>query len=166
MIDAVSKLSLAVLGLAVIFVWFLGSPASDTAQMHQGTIAMTGLHWTSNLIAGPLVRQLLSKGYSVRGVVPNLNDPEAMAQAHKMFPKVEWYEADLLQEGSLQPILDGCQHVVHMAQVVCSLNRMLGVCNYCGFDVHVVQYCNGGISPLSHPRRQTCLNFGPDASTS
>jgi|EP00670_Eutreptiella_braarudii_P010804 nucleoside-diphosphate-sugar epimerase len=117
MIDAVSKLSLAVLGLAVIFVWFLGSPASDTAQMHQGTIAMTGLHWTSNLIAGPLVRQLLSKGYSVRGVVPNLNDPEAMAQAHKMFPKVEWYEADLLQEGSLQPILDGCQHVVHMAQV-------------------------------------------------
>ena len=68
------------------------------------TVAVTG---ASGYIAGEVIKQLLEKGYHVKGSVRNVNDATKTKHLLELFPSIELFEADLLAEGSFDQGLQG-----------------------------------------------------------
>jgi len=74
-------------------------------------VAVTGV---TGYIATEIVAQLLSEGFNVRGTVRSAHS-EAATTLATLFPKLQLFEADLLQEGSFDPIFAGVDYVLHTA---------------------------------------------------
>jgi nucleoside-diphosphate-sugar epimerase len=79
-------------------------------------ILVTG---ASGYIATHIVKQLLEKGYRVRGTVRSLKDEKKVAPLRNLTDKVrfpiELVEADLLNEASWPKAVKGCTYVLHTA---------------------------------------------------
>lgn len=81
---------------------------------------MTG---ASGYIASWLVKLLLERGYTVKASVRNLNDPKKIAHLLSLDgakERLHVYQADLLEEGSFDPLVYGCDGVFHTASPVLS----------------------------------------------
>lgn len=80
------------------------------------TVLVTG---ASGFVATELIRQLLVKGYNVRGTVRSLADAgkvEHLQRLGEALPgQLELREANLLVEGSFDDVVTGCTHVFHTA---------------------------------------------------
>ncbi|CAL8462009.1 g1540 [Coccomyxa elongata] len=80
------------------------------------TVTVTG---ASGFIASELVKQLLEKGYNVRGTVRSLKKQEKVAHLkalNEALPgNLTLHEADLLQEGSFDEVVRGSDYVFHTA---------------------------------------------------
>jgi len=76
------------------------------------TIAVTG---ASGFIAGELIFQLLAKGYRVKGSVRDVTNETKTKHLKESFPKLELFQADLLNEGSFDKAFEGCDYVMHTA---------------------------------------------------
>lgn len=76
------------------------------------TVLVTG---ASGFIAGSVIKQLLVKGYKVRGTVRSIDDQSKVAHLKKEFPKLELFEADLMKDGSFTEAVAGCMYVLHTA---------------------------------------------------
>ncbi|GMP41535.1 hypothetical protein CsSME_00011604 [Camellia sinensis var. sinensis] len=75
----------------------------------------------SGYIASWLVKLLLLRGYTVRASVRNPNDPkktEHLLALDGAKERLHFFQADLLEEGSFDPIVDGCEGVFHTASPV------------------------------------------------
>lgn len=83
--------------------------------MHK-TVMITG---ASGYIGSQTVKELLEKGYTVRACVRDKNNAgkvRHLTDVTKDAPgTLEFWEADLLQEGSFDAIAKGCDAVFHMA---------------------------------------------------
>lgn len=79
-------------------------------------ILVTG---ASGYIATHIVKQLLEKGYRVRGTVRSLKDEKKVAPLRNLTDKarfsIELVEADLLNETSWPNAVKGCTYVLHTA---------------------------------------------------
>lgn len=80
------------------------------------TVTVTG---ATGFIATELVKQLLEKGYDVRGTVRSLKNEENVAHLKALdaaLPgNLTLHEADLLQEGSFDNVVKGSDYVFHTA---------------------------------------------------
>ena len=65
------------------------------------------------------MKQLLEKGYTVRGTVRSTKDDAKTEVLHALAAalpgSLELHEADLLQEGSFDSVVKGAAYVFHMA---------------------------------------------------
>ncbi|KAL6060484.1 Tetraketide alpha-pyrone reductase [Balamuthia mandrillaris] len=75
-------------------------------------VAVTG---ASGFIAGEIIKQLLEKGYHVRGTVRSLSNATKTKHLLEEYPGLELFEADLLTEGSFAKCFEGCKYVMHTA---------------------------------------------------
>ncbi len=70
-------------------------------------------------MATELIRQLLVKGYNVRGTVRSLADAGKVSHLQKLGEALpgllELKEADLLVDGSFDDVVTGCTYVFHTA---------------------------------------------------
>lgn len=72
-------------------------------------------------IASWLVKFLLNRGYVVKATVRDPDDPKktehlpALAGAKE---RLHLFKANLVEEGSFDPVIDGCDGVFHMASPV------------------------------------------------
>lgn len=75
----------------------------------------------SGYIASWIIKLLLDKGHTVHATVRNVNAPDAMGHLHKIAEggsgKLVLFETDLLNEGSFDAAMDGCELVMHTASV-------------------------------------------------
>ncbi|KAL6977726.1 hypothetical protein U1Q18_026515 [Sarracenia purpurea var. burkii] len=81
-------------------------------------VCVTG---ASGFIASWLVKLLLDRGYSVKATVRSLNDPkktEHLLSLHGAKERLHLFEANLLEEGSFDTVVDGCEGVFHTASPV------------------------------------------------
>ncbi|MFT5645704.1 MAG: nucleoside-diphosphate-sugar epimerase [Aureispira sp.] len=73
----------------------------------------------SGYIASWVVQQLLEQGYKVNATVRNkskIAKVDHLLELQKKYTgKLELYEADLLEEGSFEKAMKGCELVIHMA---------------------------------------------------
>jgi len=69
----------------------------------------------AGFIAGEIIRQLLAKGYTVRGTV---RSKERSSELLKAFPGLILFEADLLKQGSFDEVVRGATFVLHTASPV------------------------------------------------
>ncbi|EIE25032.1 NAD(P)-binding protein [Coccomyxa subellipsoidea C-169] len=80
------------------------------------TVTVTG---ATGFIATELVKQLLEKGYDVRGTVRSLKKEEKVAHLKALdaaLPgNLTLHEADLLEEGSFDEVVKGADYVFHTA---------------------------------------------------
>ena len=76
----------------------------------------------SGYIGSHVVRELLDRGYRVRGTVRDPDDPKKAAHLKKIagdrLDRLELRAADLLDEGAFDDIVAGCEHVYHVASAV------------------------------------------------
>lgn len=82
------------------------------------TVCVTG---ASGFIASWLVKLLLEQGYTVKATVRNPNDPKKSGHLlglNGAKEKLHLFEADLLDEGSFDSVVDGCEGVFHTASPV------------------------------------------------
>lgn len=79
-------------------------------------VCITGI---SGYIATELCKQLLEKGYTVRGTVRSLKNAQKVEHLKKLgdaLPgKLELFEADLMVGGSFDNVMDGVDYVFHTA---------------------------------------------------
>ncbi|OWM73507.1 cinnamoyl-CoA reductase 1-like [Punica granatum] len=78
-------------------------------------VCVTG---ASGYIASWLVKLLLQRGYTVKASVRDPNDPrktEHLFSLDGAKERLQLYKANLLEEGSFDPIVDGCAGVFHTA---------------------------------------------------
>jgi nucleoside-diphosphate-sugar epimerase len=75
-------------------------------------VAVTG---ASGYVAGEVIKQLLEKGYTVRGTVRSLEDKEKTKHLTETFKGLKLYEADLLKPGSFDECFKGVYCVMHTA---------------------------------------------------
>ena len=79
-------------------------------------ILVTG---ATGFLATHVVKQLLEKGYRVRGTVRSLRDEKKLAPLRNLVPnsrfKLELVEADLLKEETWINAVNGCTYVIHTA---------------------------------------------------
>lgn len=75
-------------------------------------VAVTG---ASGFVAGEVIKQLLEKGYTVRGTVRSLNDQTKTKHLTETFSGLQLYEADLLVPGSFDACFQGVNAVYHTA---------------------------------------------------
>lgn len=81
-------------------------------------ILVTG---ASGYIATHIVKQLLDKGYRVRGTVRSLKNEKKVAPLRRLADKdkarfeIELVEADLMDEKSWLAAISGCTYVIHTA---------------------------------------------------
>ncbi|XP_073129249.1 phenylacetaldehyde reductase-like [Henckelia pumila] len=81
-------------------------------------VCVTG---ASGYIASWLVRFLLEAGYTVNATVRNLNDPkkvEHLKELEGANERLHLFEANLVEEGSFDSVLDHCEGVFHTASPV------------------------------------------------
>ncbi|KAL0425654.1 UNVERIFIED_CONTAM: Cinnamoyl-CoA reductase 1 [Sesamum radiatum] len=81
-------------------------------------VCVTG---ASGYIASWLVKLLLLRGYTVKATVRNLSDPQKVAHLTALEgadERLHLYEASLLEEGSFDSAVDGCEGVFHTASPV------------------------------------------------
>jgi len=69
----------------------------------------------SGFMAGHIIRELTDKGFKVRGTVRNVSDTAKTQHLKDLFPGIELYEADLLDDGSFQECIKGARFVFHCA---------------------------------------------------
>jgi len=69
----------------------------------------------SGYIAGHLIQQLLDQGYPTRGTVRDVKDAKKTAHLRELFPSLQLFEADLLQDGSFDEVMKGAEWVFHTA---------------------------------------------------
>ncbi|XP_043691619.1 phenylacetaldehyde reductase-like [Telopea speciosissima] len=82
------------------------------------TVCVTG---ASGYIASWLVKLLLAKGYTVKASVRNPNDPkktEHLLALDGAKERLHLFKASLLEEGSFDSLVDGCEGVFHTASPV------------------------------------------------
>jgi len=78
-------------------------------------ICVTG---ASGFIASHLVRELMEKGYNVKGTVRDLSHPEKysfLTSLPKADQHLELVESELLTSGSYDHAVRGCEYVIHTA---------------------------------------------------
>ena len=79
-------------------------------------VAVTGV---SGYIGSEIVKQLLEKGYTVRGTVRSTSNTAKVQHLLKLFDalpgKLELFEADLLQPGDFDKVLGGADFLMHTA---------------------------------------------------
>ncbi|XP_040373261.1 phenylacetaldehyde reductase isoform X1 [Rosa chinensis] len=81
-------------------------------------VCVTG---ASGYIASWLVKLLLGRGYIVKATVRDPNDPkktEHLLSLDGAKERLHLFKADLLDEGSFDPVVDGCDGVFHTASPV------------------------------------------------
>ncbi|XP_075645424.1 phenylacetaldehyde reductase-like isoform X1 [Castanea sativa] len=81
-------------------------------------VCVTG---ASGYIASWLVKHLLQRGYTVRATVRDTNDPkktEHLLSLDGAKERLQLFKADLLEEGSFDSAVDGCQGVFHTASPI------------------------------------------------
>ncbi|XP_027113833.2 phenylacetaldehyde reductase-like [Coffea arabica] len=81
-------------------------------------VCVTG---ASGYIASWLVKLLLERGYTVKASVRDLNDPrktEFLMALDGAKERLQLFPANLLEEGSFDAIVDGCEGVFHAASPV------------------------------------------------
>ncbi|KAG8370976.1 hypothetical protein BUALT_Bualt13G0039200 [Buddleja alternifolia] len=79
------------------------------------TVCVTG---ASGYIASWLVKFLLQRGYTVKASVRDLNDPKKtkhLLELDGAKEKLQLIKANLLEEGSFDAVVDGCDGVFHTA---------------------------------------------------
>ena len=69
----------------------------------------------SGFMAGHIIRELTAQGLKVRGTVRNLTDAGKTQHLKELFPELELYEADLLDDGSFLECCKGARFVFHVA---------------------------------------------------
>ncbi|KAA8515650.1 hypothetical protein F0562_018739 [Nyssa sinensis] len=75
----------------------------------------------SGFIASWLVKMLLDRNYTVKATVRNLNDPkktEHLLALDGAKERLHLFEANLIEEGSFDPAVEGCECVFHTASPV------------------------------------------------
>jgi len=96
----------------------LKSEEQDPESNANVTVAVTG---ASGFIAAHCIKQLLEKGYTVRGTVRGDPSSERYAWLYELTTrfslprKVELFQADLLQPGSFKQCFTGCDYIFHVA---------------------------------------------------
>ncbi|XP_075488524.1 phenylacetaldehyde reductase-like isoform X1 [Primulina tabacum] len=81
-------------------------------------VCVTG---ASGYIASWLVKFLLEAGYTVKATVRNPNDPKKVEHLKALEgakERLHLFEANLVEEGSFDSVIDGCQGVFHTASPV------------------------------------------------
>ncbi|KAK9913030.1 hypothetical protein M0R45_036857 [Rubus argutus] len=81
-------------------------------------VCVTG---ASGYIASWLVKLLLQQGYTVKATVRDPNDPtkaQHLLSLDGAKERLHLFKADLLEEGSFDPVVDGCHGVFHTASPV------------------------------------------------
>ena len=77
------------------------------------TVCVTG---ASGFIAAHLVKQLLEQGYKVRATVRGTADKYPyLTELEGASERLEFVQADLLQEGAYDQVVQGCDYVMHTA---------------------------------------------------
>ncbi|KAL9333927.1 hypothetical protein Peur_074066 [Populus x canadensis] len=81
----------------------------------------------SGYMASWLVKFLLKRSYVVKATVRDPDDPKKTE--HLLAPagakeRLHLFKANLVEEGSFDPVIDGCDGVFHMASPVCFLQQM------------------------------------------
>jgi len=69
----------------------------------------------SGYLGGHVVKNLIEKGYNVRGTVRSLSDKSKVDELKKIFPTLKLYEADLLKKGSFDEAVLGVDYIFHTA---------------------------------------------------
>ncbi|KAI4306728.1 hypothetical protein L6164_029981 [Bauhinia variegata] len=86
--------------------------------MSSGTGKLVCVTGASGYIASWLVKLLLQRGYTVKASVRDPNDPKKVDHLLKLEgaeDRLHLFKADLLEEGSFDPIVEGCEGVFHTA---------------------------------------------------
>ncbi|RVW89106.1 Dihydroflavonol 4-reductase [Vitis vinifera] len=81
-------------------------------------VCVTG---ASGYIASWLVKLLLQRGYTVKATVRDPNDPkktEHLLALEGAKERLHLFKANLLEEGSFDSVVDGCDGVFHTASPV------------------------------------------------
>ncbi|KAL0291434.1 UNVERIFIED_CONTAM: Alpha-N-acetylglucosaminidase [Sesamum calycinum] len=81
-------------------------------------VCVTG---ASGYVASWLVKLLLERGYTVKGTLRNLNDPNQILHLKALNgadERLHLLQADLLEDGSFDSLVDGCEGVFHTASPV------------------------------------------------
>lgn len=81
-------------------------------------VCVTG---ASGYIASWLVKLLLHRGYTVKATVRDPNDPkrtEHLLNLDGAKERLHLFKANLVEEGSFDPVVDGCESVFHVASPV------------------------------------------------
>ncbi|KAE8687194.1 putative triacylglycerol lipase [Hibiscus syriacus] len=79
------------------------------------TVCVTG---ASGFIASWLVKPLLLRGYTVKASVRDINDPrktQHLLALEGAENRLKLFQANLLKEGSFDPVVEGCEAVFHTA---------------------------------------------------
>ncbi|CAK7330919.1 unnamed protein product [Dovyalis caffra] len=99
-----------------------GAVDTDTERMSRGgegkVVCVTG---GSGYIASWLLKLLLQRGYTVKTTVRDPNDPkkaEHLLALDGAKERLRLFKANLLEEGSFDPVVDGCEGVFHTASPV------------------------------------------------
>lgn len=78
-------------------------------------VCVTG---ASGYVASWLVKLLLERGYTVRATIRNPSDPKKTEHLRALSgasERLHFFKADLLEEGSFDSVVDGCEGVFHTA---------------------------------------------------
>ncbi|KAH7866004.1 hypothetical protein Vadar_014162 [Vaccinium darrowii] len=78
-------------------------------------VCVTG---ASGYIASWIVKLLLDRGYTVKATVRSLSDPNKtnhLLSLHGATERLQLFEANLMEEGSFDSVVDGCEGVFHTA---------------------------------------------------
>jgi len=90
----------------------MGAPTYDTSS----PVLVTG---ATGYVAGWLVRRLLEEGFTVHGAVRDPSNAAKVAHldalAEELPGAIRYFRADLLDEGSYGPAMEGCRVVFHTA---------------------------------------------------
>ncbi|KAL0429500.1 UNVERIFIED_CONTAM: Tetraketide alpha-pyrone reductase 1 [Sesamum radiatum] len=81
-------------------------------------VCVTG---ASGYVASWLVKLLLERGYTVKATVRNLNDPKKILHLKALEgaeQRLQLLQADLMEDGSFDSVVDGCEAVFHTASPV------------------------------------------------
>ncbi|XP_048330434.2 phenylacetaldehyde reductase-like [Ziziphus jujuba] len=88
------------------------------SEGEQKVVCVTG---ASGYIASWVVKLLLQRGYTVKASVRNRNDPKKKKHLLSLDgakERLHLFEANLLDEGSFDALVDGCEGIFHMASPV------------------------------------------------